>query len=535
MGKVGQRPESHRTGRRSNGLLIFAGLLLLAFAAPQPIQGAAAAPSREETLGYLDRNQHRIQSKLRDYNETHRLLSTSRGGWKVTLQSWRLKRIEGGRAFVEIDYKVGGVVAYQRSGSFLFELAWVDNALEFQRHWTPGDETLSAAAAVATPGAPPTLPLDQVEAYFERNLADITAKLRAYNEENQVARYKWDSWQVALDAWRIERLDGDRAFVAIEFGVGSATQKAPGSALFELQWVGGDLEFVGHEKITSRTKITGGPDPGHDACVYNYYSPRPCLDVMRKWSEFANLHDLPMDQESAAILQAYKQLDYDRGDELMATVKGLARPVETSVFDLQNEVTTMNLPGTARETDCAWNPYAPKPCPEALRVFRAFAARHGLEPDAASANMFEAYSRGNFKKADVIYALAKNLDVPAYGHIPTVAARDLASHWPEMNRMALYGGVECEMNPHSQKPCAGVVPLWREFAARYGLEDIPDNGRIFQAYQEGDFEKGDTHLAKAFGVPLETLLEAAGIPSRNLTIEVYPGWRQMLRDLLIGT
>ena len=538
QGHGGRRPRTGGPGKES--AVLRGALLLIAIVVCTLARPLAAQPSLEETRRYLDRNSHTLQSKLQIYNEDHRVLTTSRGGWKVTLQAMRLGRVEGDRVFVEIDYKVGGVIAYQRPGTFLFELAWVDGDLEFQAHWTPEDEARAeTAAAEPPPGATPLVPLEQVEAYFGGNLPAITSKLRTYNEDHQVVRYKWDSWQVALNAWRVERLDGDRVFVAIEYGVGSSTQKSPGSALFELRWVGGELAFVGHRPIERRRATArGGPDPTEEnTCIFNYYSPRPCLDVKRKWGEFAALHDLPLNEESAAILQAYKQLDYARGDRLMAGAKGLALPQETSVFSLQAEVDGMNLARHGGESGaCTWDPYGANPCPNALSVFRAFAARHGLAPDARSARLFEAYTRGDFETGDVIYALAKNLEVPAYGHIPSAAARELAGRWPELTRMATAGEEGgCEIDPHAPRPCAGTVPLWRDFAARYELDDTPENTRIFTAYAAGNLEAGDRFLADAKGVSLEQLLEASGVPSRDLTIEVYPGWRQLLRDLLMGT
>ena len=515
--------------------LVAAVFLVIALPVPGGLAAQAPPGDAAEVDAYLERNEAEIAEKLRAYNRAHPVIQSWQTA-RFVIHSRQVEGVEGDRAWVTIQFSVGGGT-YKRPGNAIFHFKWGGHGYEVVDHQTIAPGASSHGTPDDGEAAPPLRSQAETEAYIDENLSDITRKLRVYNDDKQVVTFAY--WTAAshfrLDDWRIERLDGDRVFLEMDYAVGTPTRKTSGSALFELQWRGGDLAFVGHRKEAARAKITGGPDPGNDACIYNYYSPRPCLDVMRKWSEFAALHDLPMDQESAAILQAYKQLDYDRGDELMATVKGLTPPVERSVFALQNEVTAMNLPGAGRETDCAWNPYAPNPCPEALRIFRAFAERYGLEADDRTARMFEAYSRGDFKKADVVYALAKNLDVPAYGHIPSIAGRDLASYWPQLNHIYEYGGNECEMKPHSQKPCWGLVPLWREFAARYGIDDTPENGRIFEAYYQGNFEKGDTHLAEAFGVPLETLLEASGVPGDGLVIEVYPGWRQMLRDLLIGT
>ena len=135
MGGVDPRQGAEGASRRLLWLLALFGASLLLVAVPQSSWGGQAALTQEETRDYLTRNIHEIQKRLRDYNEAQGVLSTSRGGWKVTLQDWRLERIERGRVFVEIDYKVGSVAKYQRPGTFLFELAWVGGELHFKRHW----------------------------------------------------------------------------------------------------------------------------------------------------------------------------------------------------------------------------------------------------------------------------------------------------------------------------------------------------------------------------------------------------------------
>ena len=81
----------------------------------------------------------------------------------------------------------------------------------------------------------------------------------------------------------------------------------------------------------------------------------------------------------------------------------------------------------------------------------------------------------------------------------------------------------CDLSPYGVRPCPETPRLWREFAATYELEDSAAGARIFAAYAEGSFRRGDQLLAAAKGVSLEQLQEAAGIPRTGLVIEVYPG------------
>lgn len=517
-----------------------AAILLLAVAtqSADALAAQTAPGSMAEVNAYFENDQAQIRESLKAYNAERAVVPTNKGA-RIIIHSHRVEAVDGPRAFVSISFTARA--GYQRSrGNVLFEVEWKNGGYEFVGHRVLV-ESAKASKFRADPsdeGKPPLRSMAETKAYIEENETDLWYSLRKYNEANQVVKHlHWvDAWNVQVYGWEVRRVAGDRAYVAIEYGVGTTTRKTLANVLFEMRWVGDDLSFADHEVITNRAKVFSAQDSGDDECTFNYYSPRPCIEVMRKWREFVEIHDLPLDEESAAILQAYKQLEYDRGDRLMAAVKGIERPSESSVFALQDEVAAMNLSGASGDIECNWNPYGPKPCAEAVRLFREFAKRHDLEADEATANMFEAYADGNFRKADVIYALAKDLPVPAYGHVPSVAGRDVAADWHRTNRMKTDERTEkCEINPHGYKPCEGVVRMWRDFAARYELEDNPDNGRIFIQYVEGNYEIGDTHLAKAKGVSLETLMEASGVPVRGLTIEVYPGWRQKLRNLLFGT
>jgi len=174
------------------------------------------------------------------------------------------------------------------------------------------------------------------------------------------------------------------------------------------------------------------------------------------------------------------------------------------------------------ERPCDLNPFGPRPCPQIARLFQDFAARHGLALDRRTGNMFEAYANGDFRKADVIYALAMGLPVPAYGYIPTGIAEDTAIA-ALLSRPQPTTRIECENNPYRTRPCPGAIRAWREFAERYGLEDNAGNAQIFQAYTEGEFREADQLFAQAKGISIEQLHEAAGVPSKGLVIEVYPG------------
>ena len=261
---------------------------------------------------------------------------------------------------------------------------------------------------------------------------------------------------------------------------------------------------------------------GKNECVYNYFAQKPCPDTKRRWEEFSELVDLPVDETSAVAFQAYMQNDKALGDRLVAVARGLPDPGGSSVFELQGEVQRLN-PGQYQrgsKEPCNLNPSGAKPCPEIISMFKAFTERHGLDQDRRSASMFEAYAQGDYQKADVLYAVAKNLPVPSYGYIATGIARDVAAL--DLARYQHNISEPCDLNPYGPKPCLEIVKVWRQFAERYGLEDNQANARIFATYGEGEMRTADQLFAQAKGVSLEQLLEASGVPTSGLVIEVYP-------------
>lgn len=108
---------------------------------------------------------------------------------------------------------------------------------------------------LARPAAPVLHPREEVEAYLADNLSDLRQKLKAYTRDNRVyvqhqSGYLWEVQKIT--SYNIVRLAQDRVFLEISYtaGPGARTRHKYGSTtfLFELQWIDGELEFVGHSK-----------------------------------------------------------------------------------------------------------------------------------------------------------------------------------------------------------------------------------------------------------------------------------------------
>lgn len=418
--------------------------------------------------------------------------------------------------------------------------------------------TLAVAGAVALAFfcallAGPTRPAAQsgvltasdLAAYLTDHEGELRKKLTQYNRRHRIVVSAGGSnWNIAELEWEVLSVDEDLSLVAITFGVGrTGWDMASGGATFELAWAGRELALLGHRALPKRrSNASGWISYGAGRCIHNYYAPNPCIGVIRAWIDFADLHGLALGPESAKIYQAYKQNSLAIGDRLLARARGLPEPGGESVFDLQAAFNRLDLGRYQRnaETGCDLNPYGPKPCPEILEHFQTFAEKHGLPLSPDTATMFEAYAQGNFQKADVIYALAKGFAVPAYGYIPTGPAREVAALRMRLDQISGTRKEPCSHNPYvpagaRYKPCAEVLKLWRDFAARYQLADNAESARIFARYAEGEFRDGDQLLASAKGVSLEQLLDAAGVPREGLVIEVYPGWRRAGQRSRVGS
>ncbi len=365
----------------------------------------------------------------------------------------------------------------------------------------------------------------QVEALLDDEEARLREALRDYNKQHRLVMPNYGGWRITSFRWSLDRISGDRAFVFIKYAVGVQLGRS-GQAMFEVSWDGERFHFHSHVKGPRKPK---GPrllqSSSGRGCAYNYYAARPCIETKRLWEEFVALHELEMTPETAAIFQAYKENDKGTGDRLMALARGLPDPGGESVFSLQSEITALNL-RRFQETSaipCDLNPYGMRPCFEAVRAYKTFIERYGLADNRTTGRMFEAYNEGDYRSADVIYALATGKPVPAYGYLPTGVTRDRNVASALRIKDSVGRAIPCDISPYGVRPCLGMARLWREFAATYQLEDSAKNARILVAYAQGDFKHGDQLLAAAKGVSLEQLRDAAGLPQGGLVIEVYPG------------
>ena len=377
------------------------------------------------------------------------------------------------------------------------------------------------------PAAALELPQDKAafEAYFDANERDFLQHLGDYNDTYRLAPNKGGPTKVANLTWKFHEVRGDRLFLIIYFDSSTEWWHAQSyRGLFELKEQGGRLEIASHGPVPRDGTRSGGflGDQGR-GCVYNIYATKPCVDAKRLLNEFAKVHGLQVSPDTAAILQAYKHHDKSVGDRLMARARGLPAPASTSAFALHDEVRIMNLGGTlvGTEVGCDLDPYGARPCPDVLKRFNSFVARHGLPNNRRIANMFKSYAQGDFQTADAIYARSKGLPVPAYAYRASALSDEIASAGlSDINK-----GAEtdpCSHNPYAIRPCLDSARQWSEFAARYQLADTVENARIFQSYAEGDDRKGDQLFASAKGVTLEQFLAAAGVPTERFVVEIYP-------------
>lgn len=508
------------------------------------IEGATAAPpnsaattdalneQRRKVEAYLEANDRQFRRRLGAYNKEHRIALSNSSLPKVRSYKWSLESAYGNQVTLAINFAWGSFYN-NANGNALFDLEWRDGELFFVTHYAKPAGQEIAQEVPQTAAAPsqsqtelPEEDRAKVGAYLESNERDFGLRLAAYNRKHRIAISNDPLPKLRTFDWKITRIEGDQVTLGINFVVGNDWNPANGRALFDLEWRDGNLVFRRHRPWKKDPPKDGGvlADSTERGCIYNYYSHRPCIDTIRKWREFAEFNDLELNPQSAQIFQAYKHDQFTTGDRLLARARGLPDPTGETVFGLQSEITALNLRQYQLndERPCDLNPFGPKPCPQIARLFRDFAARHGLKLDRRTGNMFEAYANGDFRKADVIYALAKNLPVPAYGYIPTGIADDTAIA-ALLARPTPTTKIECENNPYRTRPCPGALRAWQEFAERYGLEDNAGNAQIFQAYTEGEFREADQLFAQAKGVSIEQLHEAAGVPSKGLVIEVYPG------------
>lgn len=389
---------------------------------------------------------------------------------------------------------------------------------------------LAAAEPSSPPAAAQSAPTDsaasRLERYFEDRFHAFRTRLSRYNEDHVLARSQNGDLRVHDYDWRIHRLDDGLIELRVTLTAGRYhTTQRRYTGLFEVAWRGEQLAILNHRAVPKELNMQAGSagDAGKD-CVWSYYSPKPCPGVLREWEAFTEAHDLPMSPATARIFEGYKHNDTRRADRLLARLRGEPAGRETSAFGAQREVAAMNLRrlATGRETDCSIDPFAPNPCQEVVAAYRRFTDTHGLGRDRRTGQMFADYVRGDFQRADVVFALETGREVPDYGYRPTAIAAD-AGRYDLADRDTATEAGGCSPNPYDPKPCPDAPRAWRDFAERYALADTAEHARVFEAYVEGRFEEGDRRLAAAKNVSLEQLQTAAGLAPTELVIEVYPG------------
>ena len=175
---------------------------------------------------------------------------------------------------------------------------------------------------------------------------------------------------------------------------------------------------------------------------------------------------------------------------------------EDSYFpDVAREFADLDLALAYDERDCVHNYHSPQVCVESIPLFFKFAEREGLPISVDTAYMFNAFVRGEYARADRLYARAKGYELPKYEGVGNEVAGLLeyarAKHLPDD---AFYTD-DCEYNYYFRSPCPGTIEIWREFAERHGLGLSRTSAIMFQAYAKGAYRRGDRLFRAAKGIP----------------------------------
>ncbi len=165
--------------------------------------------------------------------------------------------------------------------------------------------------------------------------------------------------------------------------------------------------------ISASVRKFGVPrSDGRDtACSNDVLSPKPCPKAVRAWQQFAEEHGLPLNKSTARMFEAYVEGRFREADKLYASAK------EQYKEPPRNEVhADVRGYGVRRRSglevgECENNYYAAFPCLDAVRAWRHFADKHGLDLNKQSADLFEAYVEGDPVKGDKLYAAAKGITI----------------------------------------------------------------------------------------------------------------------------
>lgn len=172
-------------------------------------------------------------------------------------------------------------------------------------------------------------------------------------------------------------------------------------------------EKLAPDSVSASVRKYGVPrSDGRDtACSNDVLAPKPCPKAVRAWRLFAEEHGLELNRQTAKMFDAYIEGREGEGDELYATAK------QTWDGPPRNEIHAEVLSYGVRRRpglevgECENNYYAAFPCLDAVRAWRQFADKHGLELNKQTANLFEAYVEGDPVSGDKLYASAKGITV----------------------------------------------------------------------------------------------------------------------------
>ena len=264
-----------------------------------------------------------------------------------------------------------------------------------------------------------------------------------------------------------------------------------------------------------------GLKPGKDdrECQHNYHSPNPCIESIALFERFIEQHGIEKSVNAAYMFQAFVRGEYGRADRIYAHAKGYTLPkyegigTEIAALGLRD-----HMNGGNNYPRCDYNYYSPNPCPGVIRLWQDFAERHGVGLSRASADMFEAYVEGNYRRGDRLYRAATGIAEADYvGPGVAVMALGLDPSF-DLDR-------ECRHDPTSPNRCVTSIVQLEEFAAEHGLPLDFNTAEMFQAYVRQDTDKGDKMYARAKDIPLEAVRDPDYVPEEPpwLIIDIIPG------------
>lgn len=192
--------------------------------------------------------------------------------------------------------------------------------------------------------------------------------------------------------------------------------------------------------------------------------------------------------------------------------------------DIAGDVARLNVaPETGLDTDCVNDVFAPKPCPDVLRVWEEFTERHGLPPTRETAEMLRAYIIRDYRRADRLYARAKGFQLPDE---PPPSLSSIGSEIAALGVPREQGtDTACTNDLLSPKPCQEAMRAWGIFARKHNLQLNAQTARMFYAYLQGDHQTGDelyaslgqTASRKAPRNPIHADVLAYGVPREEGT------------------